>query len=406
MVKGLPLWVLGVFVLLTLLIVNSRPSVPQREKPQTPKISVATQRIAVQRYRIELNSFGTVQPRTRSQLVSQVAGQIISVSPSFREGGFFEAGDLLVEIDPRDYDIQIEVAESELADAKVNLEEQLALAQQAEKDWRNIGAKGQASALALRRPQVAAAEAQIVSARAKLKQAKLNRERTQIRAPFAGRVLTQNVDLGQVIANNTVLAQIYGVDTLEIRLPLKNSELGYIDLPEAYRVAANGKNEAVTQDTELPQVTIINNLGATPELWSATLVRTAGAFDDQTHELYVIAQIENPYGQPSVDAKQSLRRPLKIGQYVDARIQGKMLTEAVVIPNESIYQGSYVYLVKDGLLQRQTVHIAWQNDREAVVSGGLMAGDELVLTPLGQVSSGTPVKVTDTAAVSQREASP
>jgi len=381
--KTLPLWVLLAFVAVSAVIIYYPPEIPQRATPPVPKMSVATLRVEARPYQIEVNSFGTVQPRTRSQLVSQVSGQVIKVSPNFREGGFFAAGDMLVEIDPRDYDIQIEVAESELADARVNLEEQKALAEQAEKDWKNIGASGRATALALRRPQVAAAEARIVSAKAKLKQAQLNRERTQIKAPFAGRVLSQNVDIGQVIANNTVLAQVYAVDVVEIRLPLKNSELGFVALPEEFPL----RNGAPPANKISSTAIIINNLSAIPEAWPATLVRTAGAFDEQTHELYVIAQIRDPYGF----AAGAHRLPLKIGQYVDARIQGKQLTAAIVIPNEAIYQGSYVYLVQNGLLQRRSIEVAWQNASEALVREGLQPGDELVVTPLGQVSSGTPV---------------
>lgn len=383
MPKVMPLLVLLGFVAVSAVIISSPPHIPQRAAPPVSKMSVATLRVDSRPYQIEVSSFGTVQPRTRSQLVSQVSGQVIKVSPNFREGGFFAAGDVLVEIDQRDYDIQIEVAESELADARVNLEEQKALAEQAKKDWKNIGASGRASALALRRPQVAAAEARIVSAKAKLKQAQLNRERTQIKAPFAGRVLSQNVDIGQVIATNTVLAQVYAVDVVEIRLPLKNSELGFVDLPEEFP----GQGNAAPQAKPRTSATIINNLSAKPEAWPATLVRTAGAFDEQTHELYVIAQIRDPYGF----AAGAQRRPLKIGQYVDARIQGKQLAEAIVIPNEAIYQGSYVYLVQNGLLQRRNIEVAWQNAREALVRKGLQPGDELVVTPLGQVSSGTPV---------------
>jgi len=163
-------------------------------------------------------------------------------------------------------------------------------------------------------------------------------------------------------------------------LPLKNSELGYVDLPENYRDKGDSQGD-------LPPVIIINKLGPEPEQWPATLVRTAGAIDEQSQQLYVTAQIENPY---VVD--QDGRRPLKIGQYVTAQIQGRVIQDAIVIPNSAIYQGSYVYLYDQGLLQRTEIEVAWQNGQEALIGAGLKAGDQLVLTPLGQVSSGTPVK--------------
>jgi len=136
-----------------------------------------------------------------------------------------------------------------------------------------------------------------------------------------------------------------------------------------------------------PRVTIENSLGTDSQYWDATVVRTAGAIDEMSQQLYVTAQIN----QESESGES--RRPLKIGQFVNARIEGRTIDKAMVIPNSTIYQGSYLYLVKDSLLQRKEIEIAWQNRDEALISSGIKAGDQLVLTPLGQVSSGTRVKM-------------
>lgn len=207
-------------------------------------------------------------------------------------------------------------------------------------------------------------------------------ERTRIRAPYSGRILAKNVDIGEVVPANTSLARIYATDRVEIRLPIKNSELGFIELPEQY---VSGETDGRSRTT----AKIANRLlGEDIQYWPATLVSTAGAIDEQSQQLYVTARIEHPYARDG-----SGRRPLKIGQYVSAEINGKTLHGALVIPNSSVYQGSYVYLFRDGLLQRREIEIAWQNGDEALIGKGLAAGDQLVLTPLGQVSSGTRVKL-------------
>lgn len=378
--KLLPLLLLALFIGVVQLITHFKPEAAVRDKPPVPVITVETEQLLPRDYRVVLNSFGRVQPRTEGELVAQVSGQIMDISPNFRDGGFFEAGETLVTIDPRDYRIQVDIAAAELANAKVNLEEQLALADQARKDREILNKRGLASDYALRKPQVAAARSQIDAAQAKLAQAQLAVERTRIKAPYAGRILSRSVDRGVVVSSNQALARIYATDRVEVKLPLKNSELGYVDLPENYR------NQAVGGDS-LPSVTIINNLGPQPEQWQARLVRTAGAIDEQSQQLYVTAQIENPYL-----ADQDGRRQLKIGQYVTAQIQGRVIKDAIVIPNSAIYQGSYVYLVDQGLLQRTGIEVVWQNGEESLIGSGLKAGDQLVLTPLGQVSSGTPVK--------------
>lgn len=378
--KLLPLLLLALFIGVTQLISHFKPVAAIRDKPPTPVISVETEQLIPRDYTLVINSFGRVQPRTEGELVAQVSGQIMDISPNFRDGGFFEAGETLITIDPRDYKIQVDIAAAELANARVNLEEQQALADQARKDRAILNKQGQASDYALRKPQLAAARSQIDAARAKLAQAQLAVERTEIKAPYAGRILSRSVDRGVVVSGNQALARIYATDRVEVRLPLKNSELGYVELPENYR------NERPDQN-HLPSVTIINSLGTTREQWPASLVRTAGAIDEQSQQLYVTAQIDNPYVED-----EDGRRPLKIGQYVTARIQGRTLADAIVIPNSAIYQGSYVYLFDQGLLQRTEIEVAWQNSRESLIGSGLKPGDHLVLTPLGQVSSGTPVK--------------
>jgi RND family efflux transporter MFP subunit len=379
--KFLPLLLLIIFAVAAQLISHFKPVSAKRELPPTPVISVETLTIQPHEYTLVINSFGRVRPRIEGELVAQVSGQIIEVSPNFRDGGFFEAGEVLLTIDPRDYSIQVDIAAAELANAKVNLEEQQALADQAKKDRAILNRKGLASDYALRKPQLAAAQSQIDAARAKLAQARLAVERTRIKAPYAGRILSRNVDQGVVVSNNQSLARIYATDRVEVRLPLKNSELGFINLPEQFR------NESDPSATATP-VRILNNLGSTTEEWPAVLVRTAGAIDEQSQQLYVTAQIDDPYAVN----RQGLR-PLKIGQFVTAEIEGKKLSDAITIPNAAIYQGSYVYLYREGLLQRMAIRVAWQNSSEALISEGLKPGDQLVLTPLGQVSSGTPVKL-------------
>ncbi len=378
--KHLPLYLLLFFGLAAILIVVFKPSADKGMMPPEPAISVETITVAPREYQVLINSFGRVEPRTQGQVVAQVSGKIIEVSPNFRDGGFFEKDEVLVKIDPRDYEIQVDIAEAELANAKVTYAEEQVLADQAVEDRKILRNKGLASDFALHIPQLAAAKAQIGAANAKLKQARLDVERTQIRAPYSGRVLSKSVDIGDVVSVNTSLGKIYAADLVEVRLPIKNSELPFVNIPEHLANGGDGGKE-------LPKARIINSLGEKPQSWPAVLVRTAGAIDEQSQQLQITAQINAPYSQHNKE-----RRPLKIGQYVTAEIEGKTVKDAIVIPNAAIYQGSYVYLYKGGVLERKEIEIAWQNDKEALIKKGMVSGDQLVLTPLGRVSSGTPVK--------------
>lgn len=379
--RFLPLFLTLFFLGSTLYLIYYKPEVRKRSSEPSPVIAVETLAVDENAYQVVISSFGRVEPHTQGQLVSQVSGQIISLSPNFRDGGFFEKDEVLIRIDPRDYRIQVEIAAAELASAKVAYAEEQVLAQQAREDRKSVRNKEVVSDFALHIPQLAAAKSQIAAANAKLEQANLNVERTRIRAPYSGRILTKNVDIGEVVTSNTSLARIYATELVEIRLPVKNSELAFLELPEQ---TISGE----TDGRKLPSVKIINRLGKDIQQWPATLVRTAGAIDEQSQQLYVTAQIKRPY-----ELDDSNRRPLKIGQYVNAEIEGKTINGALVIPNAAVYQGSYVYLYKDGVLERREIEIAWQNNNDALIQQGLSAGDQLVVTPLGQVSSGTRVKL-------------
>jgi len=378
--KLIPVAIFAVLIAVALLIRMNPPESQQREPFAGPQMVVETTTVEARDYQVRLQSYGTVQPRTRSILVAQVGGQIISVNENVRDGGFFEKGDVLGRIDPRDYEADVRISEASLADARQALAEAEARTNQAREDWERLGNSGEAPDLVQRIPQLEAAMARINSAESALNKAKLDLERTQIVAPFAGRVLKKLVDIGQVVSPNTQLAEIYATDVVEIRLPLRNRDLGFIDLPESFRFSES-------RDVDDIDVTIHSDLIGS-ESWNARLIRTEGAIDESARQLHVIAQIDDPFGKQSEG-----RSPLKIGQYVTAEIPGIELGDALVISNNAIYQGSYVYVVEDGILRRRDIVIAWQNDNDAVIKSGLENGGQLVTTPLGQVTSGIRVAV-------------
>ncbi len=378
--KLIPAIILGTFILIAFVIRMNPPETTTRPDSAGPQMSVETLTVNPRDYPIMLESYGTVQPRTRSMLVTQVGGQIVLVNPNVRDGGFFEKGDVLVSIDERDYAANVSIAEATLADAHQAMSEAEARTNQAREDWQRLGNSGDAPALVSRIPQLEAAKARVRSAESSLEKSKLDLERTKIRAPFAGRVLSKFVDLGQVVSQNAQVAEVYATDVVEIRLPLRNRDLPFIDLPEAFRNSSAVENIGgrVVIESEL----------AGDSIWQAELVRTEGAIDEAARQLHVIAQIDDPFS-----ASSNGQTPLKIGQYVTAKVEGNIVHEALVIPNVAIYQGTYVYVVDEGLLRRRDIDIAWQNDDEAIVAAGLTAGDQLVTTALGQVTSGIRVSI-------------
>ncbi|WP_448549331.1 efflux RND transporter periplasmic adaptor subunit [Thalassotalea fusca] len=378
--KFIPLIVIVSFALLAYIVVSNPPKAQRGRPSQAPQLNVDVISLASENVALTINSYGTVKPRTQSVLLPQVSGEIIRISHTFRDGGFFEKGDILLELDDRDLKAEVKIARSSLYSARQALSEEEARVEQAKQDWIRLGNGGEAPELVLRKPQLLAAKASVSSAEASLTKAELALERSKIIAPYRGRVLSKKVDVGQVVSSGTQLAEIYAVDYIEVRLPIKNKDLPYMLLPESNRFEQESVNEQ-------PAVTLVSDLTGRQE-WHGRIVRTEGAFDESSQQLYVVAQIDDPYGK-----KAENNFPLKIGQYVTANIKGKVVENSIKIPNKTIYQGSYVYVVDNNKLLRKEISIAWQNEKFAIVSSGLLPGENLVLTPLGQVTSGTPVAV-------------
>lgn len=371
--------VLATFIVASVLLYKNKPTGRFKNSPDKPTLNVETLELKTTQHQFILNSFGNVQPRTQSLLVAQVSGQIVAINPAFRDGGFFSKDDVLVQIDDRDYIAAVNIARAELMQSRLSLAEEKARANQALIDWERLGAGDQAPDLVLRKPQLAVAEAQVLSAQANFERAQLNLERTRITAPYDGRVINKQVDIGQFVNSSAQLATIFASDLLEIRLPLKNTDLPYIELPEHFE-----NSDAQTES--LPDVVISSDLGGHQE-WQGKIVRTEAALDEQSHQLYVVAQIANPYVRG-----ENRQSTLKIGQYVTAEIEGLTFPDTIIIPNGSIYQGSYVYVAENGLLQRRDIEIGFQNDQQAFITEGLSANDQLIISPLGQVTSGTLVR--------------
>lgn len=375
---SLPILILAVCVAAGMLLIKTAPKAERRApEPSLPVVEVI--RVEPQAYGVTLHTQGTVSPRTQSSLIAEVSGRVEKVADELRSGGFFEPGQLLLQIDPRDYENAVTIARSELAQAKLDLQEEIARGEQAREDWQRLGLSGEPDKLALRKPQLASARAKVAAAEARLSQAATDLQRTRIEAPYAGRVLEKNVDIGQYVTPGTVLSRIYAVDYVEIRLPLSNSQLQYIDLPESYR------------DTDIapaPVPASINaRIGGHTYTWQGRIVRTEGDIDTDTRQWFVVAQVDDPY------ARRDGRPPLKVGQFVTADIEGTRLEDVYVLPRAALRPDDQVLAVTpERTLSRLPVELLWGTDEQVVVRG-LDSGDEIVVSSAPFAVDGTRVRV-------------
>lgn len=382
--RALPLVVFAVLVAVGIQIIASRPEATRRSPPP-PQQTVEVRPLELGDYRVIVHTQGTVEPRTESAVIAEVAGRITEVAPAFRAGGFFETGELLARIDDRDYRTSVTVARSNLSQARLALAEERARAEQAAEEWQRLELAGDPSALTLRRPQLEAARAAVASAEAQLQQAELDLERTRITAPYPCLLREQAVDVGQFVNRGTQLGLIYAVDYAEVRLPLTNRQQPFVAIPERYR------RDDPTPLPDGPAVEITAQLGDRRLVWPARIVRAEGSIDSRSRQLFVVAQVDDPYARRGGDLP-----PLKVGQFVEAAIAGRILREVFVIPRQAVREGEIVLIANDeDRIERRRINPIWTDETVAVTRDNLAAGERLILTALAYAVDGAPITVLD-----------
>jgi len=377
--KTLPVLVLILCGALGAVLIMTGPEA-KRRPPRAVVPTVKVTEVQPRDYTVVLHARGTVTPRTQSTLIPEVSGRVIETTPNFTSGGFFEAGEVLVVIDPRDYENALTVARADLERARLTLAEEEAQGEQARRDWEKLLLEGKPNDLVLRRPQLASARAAVAAAEARVRRATVDLERTKVRAPYAGRVLDKLVDVGQYVAPGTSIAKLYAVDYVEVRLPLTDRQIAFVDLPEAYRGQA--------ETTAGPLVSISALVGAKTYQWDGRIVRTEGSIDTRSRQLFVVAQIDNPY------AKRGDQPPLKIGQFVTAAIEGHKLSGVFVLPRSALLGVDEVIVVdQDDKIARRRLEIVWRDQDEVIARAGLKPGERISLTPLPFATDGTTVQL-------------
>ena len=376
---SLPFVFLGVATVAAMLMFAARPEA-QFNPPPPPTLLVQTAEIAMQPVVHEIHSQGTVQPRTQTTLIAETQGQIIEVAPAFVSGGFFRKGDVLVRVDPRNYASTVKRARANVARAATQLETERGLAGYAREDWERMRKfnpdKGPGTDLALRKPQLRQAVAELQSAEADLEKAEGDLERTVIRAPYDGMVREKLADVGQYVNVGSQLAVTFAVDIAEVRLPVTQQDLRYLDI-------AKVRNSADIS------VSLTANLGGTDFHWQGNIARSEGVFDVESRVLYLVAQIADPY-----DMAGTGRVPLLMGTFVAASIEGRDAGQLALIPRHAMQRGNTLWMVDD--LQRifpREVAVERRDDEFVYVSSGVSEGETYCLTPIDQPLPGMQVRV-------------
>ncbi len=336
-----------------------------KRPPQKPRlIKTRVQELRVQDYPTTIQTRGIIRPHNEVTLTAQVAGKIVRLFPGFEDGAFFAEGEVLLELDPADYEVAVIGAEAQLARAITLHAQEETRAKQARLNWEDLGYDEEPSDLVLRLPQLREAKANVASAKAQLEQAKRDLERTKVRAPFEGRVRVRSVGLGQSVGTGTALGTVFAIDFAEVRLPIPGRDMAFLTLPE--------DPEDAPLDVELRDA--LNEDSET--VWKAKILRTEGTLDENSLELFAIARIDDPFG------RRSGQPPLRIGQPVVASIPGRILKDVIVVPRITVRRLKLIFLVdaNELTIESRTIEPIWSDEENVVIRDSTIADGSLVST--------------------------
>ena len=367
-----------------------KPGPEPAAAPETapPLVDLVTVKPAQRSLSVETQ--GTVQPLREIDLVSQVAGRVVSTAGTFAAGGFFTSEQPLVRIEEADYQFAIARAESQVAAARQRVAEERGRALQARREWRDLGSE-QANDLFLRKPQLAAAEAALRAAEADLGAARLDLERTRVSVPFNGRISEKYVDVGQYVTPGTPIARVYATDAAQVRLPLTDRQVALLHLPLSY---VSGEGGSPIEAEVVLQAQFANQTWQ----WPGRIVRTDASIDVNSRMVYAVAEVQQPFAREPG----SERPPLAPGLFVSATISGRQIDGVVELPRDALRSdGSVMVVDSQQRAQPKSVEVLQSTPHRLWVSG-LDRGDRVIVSDPSVAIAGMEVTVNDKAALAGR----
>lgn len=364
--------------LVTTLIFSTEPSAKRAGATQQTAMLVDVIKAERGTFSPNIQAMGTVEPAQDIVLSARVSGEVIKLGRKFTPGGYVEKGDTLLQIDPSDYRQTLQQRQSELSQATSDLTLEMGLQEAARKEFESYGdsLSEENKARVLRQPQLKAAKARVQSARAAVKQAKLNLQRTTVRAPFDAHILSRNINVGSQVAAGNNLGRLVGLDEYWIEATVPVSSLQWISIPND-----NSRGTPVK----------LRNRTAWPENTYRTgyIHKLLGSLGQETRMARILISVPDPQAYHSEAEKPRLM----IGSFVEATIRGEQLSDVVRLNRDHLRENETVWVMQDGKLDIRDVEIVFRDARFAYISEGLQNNDQIVTTNLSTVTDGAPLRL-------------
>ncbi len=367
-------------VLALVVIYSTEPTAQRSSASKKTAMLVNVTAVESGTFRPTITVMGSVRPEKEISLRPRVSGEIIAISDSFTPGGFVNAGDLLLQIDPADYQAELLERQSELLQMTADLELELGRQELARDDYEELQGtiSSEYKTLVLREPQLKTAQARVEAARAAVDRAQLDLDRTQIRAPFAAQVLTRDVNAGSQVSPGDNLGRLVGTDFYWVEAAVPVSDIRWIDIPGKPGSAGSSatvRNRAAWQESTFRPARVHSLIGA---------------LESETRMARVLLTVADPLAH---DAASAGLPPLMVGSFVEVRIEGKPIADVIRMEREYLRQNDTVWVNAGGVLEIRPVQLAFLDKRYAYISSGLNADDRVVTTNLASVVEGASLRL-------------
>ncbi len=371
--------IIGGGLLVWLLIATGPKPKEKGDAPHAPAVQFA---VAHSRpTTISISVQGEARPRVEASLASQVAGRMVWASPKFVDGGAFAEGETMARLEDADYRLAVARARASVAQAEEGLARENAESELARQDWQALG-RGDPPPLAVREPQLAQARAALAAAQAGLRAAELDLARTNVRAPFTGRVRERRANVGDYVGPGVPVAVMFATDAMEVRVPLTDADLASLRIPVGF--TAGGANRG-------PVAYVSTVTGGRIRTWEGRLVRTEAAMDARTRLIYGIVEVRDPFNPRNAS-------PLAPGMFVSTRLEGAGRETLVAAPRSALKRNEFVYVVRpDNTIDVRQVRAAQTTADEVLFRDGVADGEHVVVSVLTSPRQGMAVTPIDRA---------
>lgn len=373
------------------IIIINRTEPTAQKINNTRKSSALVETITVERgtYRPRLVVLGTVESAQQISLSPRVRGQVVEISPEFTPGGMIHKGDLLLRIDPADFENALSISASELEQAEASMEIELARQRLAEKELKMLEGSidNTNRGLVMREPQIASIKAEVSAAQAAMERAQLDLERAEILAPFDAQILTRSVNVGSQVGPGDELGQLIGLEEYWVMAAVPVRSLRWVQFPPADRNAGSGApNEPGGTDADRGQGS--NVILRDQDAWGPNVEREArvsrliGTLDQQSRLARVLIVVDDPLGLKSE------LPPLILDTLIETEIQGKTIEDVVRLQRDFVRDQDTVWVMKDDKLEIRPTVVVFRDAEFVYIREGLESGEEVVTTTLATVAEG------------------